>query len=191
MFKINQLTAAALLFLVFSSQGSVAGEIKTSGGVSVEKAEADQWSITVYPDGRNLPEGQGDARTGETLYQAQCLACHGVEGDRGVAPRLAGSLGYPEWSKHPLHALTVGAWPYTTAIFDYIRRAMPHHAPKTLSDSDSYALTAYILHLNGLIENDYVLDRESLMKIEMPYRQKSFSAWEVSEGGEIRDNPIQ
>lgn len=191
MFKSNKLTVAASLFLMlFASMGS-ANEINTTGGIPLDKAEIDSWSITVYPDGRNLPEGQGDAKTGEKLYQIQCLACHGVDGDRGSGPRLTGPLGYPEWSKDPLLALTVGAWPYATAIFDFIRRAMPHHSPKTLSDSDTYALTAYILYLNGLIDNDHVIDREGLMKVEMPYRKKSFSAWEVSEGEEIRGQPLQ
>ncbi|MEH6359081.1 MAG: cytochrome c [Pseudomonadales bacterium] len=190
MFNVKKVVVVSL-FVAFSSYVSAGDKVRTSGGVNLDKNEIDKWSITVYQDGRNLPDGNGDAIKGEVLYQAQCIACHGVDGDRGPAPRLAGPLGYPEWSQHPLHALTVGAWPYTTAIFDYIRRAMPHHSPKTLSDSDTYALTAYILHLNDLIENDYVLDRETLMKVEMPYRKKSFSAWEESEGGEIRGKPLQ
>lgn len=191
MFNINKLSVAILLLLMSFASISAANEIKTNGGTALDKSEADLWSITVYSDGRNLPDGQGDAKIGKELYQVQCLGCHGVDGDRGTAPRLAGSLGYPEWSQDPLLALTVGAWPYTTAIFDFIRRAMPHHSPKTLSNSDTYALTAYILYLNGIINEDYVLDSETLMEVEMPYRKKAFSAWDESEGGQIRGKPLE
>jgi cytochrome c len=156
-------------------------KIETSGGIPLTQSEIEPWEITVYPDGRNLPEGSGHAIRGEALYQQQCIACHGEKGQQGVAPRLAGPLGYPAWSHDPLQALSVGAWPHVTSIFDYIRRAMPHYAPKTLSDSDIYALTAYILHLNRIIEKDYRLDRVSMLKIEMPYKAKSFSAWEKLE----------
>ncbi|WP_218048810.1 c-type cytochrome [Curvivirga aplysinae] len=167
-----------------------AEEIKTSGGTAMEQSEIDKWSITIYPDGRNLPDGSGTAKIGKPLYEDQCVDCHGVDGDKGIAPRLVGQMGYQEWNPHPLLALTVAAWPNTTTIFDYIRRGMPHHSPKTLSDSDVYALTAYILHLNNLIGENDVLDRETLKEIEMPYKDKSFSAWDLEEGGEIRGKPL-
>ena len=160
--------------------------------MALSDEEINKWSITIYPDGRNLPEGQGSAATGEKLYSMHCIACHGVEGEKGVAPRLKGDLGYQEWGPHPLLALTVGAWPYSTTIFDYVRRGMPHQAPKTLSDPDVYSLTAYILFLNGLIEKQEVLDREKLQSIQMPYLERSFLAWEIEEGARLQDKePIR
>jgi len=161
--------------------------ISTNSGIPLTKQEVESWSITIYPDGRNLPDGEGTAAKGEQLYQMQCMACHGMQGEKGVAPRLKGDLGYQEWGPHPLLALTVGAWPYSTTIFDYIRRAMPHQSPKTLSDPEVYALTAYILHLNGLIEKDTPLNREKLKSIDMPYKEKSFIAWDVEEGSKLQD----
>ncbi len=66
---------------------------------------------------------------------------------------------------------TVGSyWPYSTTLFDYIRRAMPYQAPGTLSDNDTYALTAYILSLNRILPNDAALNAETLAKVEMPNR---------------------
>lgn len=187
MYKLSNNIAATGLFLVLSLPVFAAEKIKTESGATLSQAEIDKWSITIYPDGRNLPDGKGTAVEGEMLYQAQCLMCHGPSGERGVASRLAGKLGYQEYNPHPLMALTVGAWPHKTSIFDYIRRAMPHQSPKTLSDSEVYALTAYILNLNGVIKKDEVLDREKLKEVEMPFKEKSYIAWDVDEKGKIND----
>jgi cytochrome c len=185
MCKLTNYIAAASVFLIISLPVIAGDKINTESGTTLSQAEIDKWSITVYPDGRNLPEGKGTAVEGEKLYQAQCLMCHGPSGERGVAPRLAGKLGYQEYNPHPLLALTVGAWPHKTTIFDYIRRAMPHQSPKTLSDSEVYALTAYILNLNEIIKKDETLDREKLKKVEMPFKNKSYIAWDVDEKGKI------
>lgn len=185
MCKLTNYIAAAGLFLTFSLPSFAVEKITTASGTTLSQAEIEKWSITVYPDGRNLPDGSGNAIEGGKLYQAQCLMCHGPSGERGIAPRLAGQLGYQEYNPHPLLALTVGAWPHKTSIFDYIRRAMPHQSPKTLSDSEVYALTAYILNLNGVIEKYEVLDRDKLKKVEMPFKNKSYIAWDVEEGGKI------
>ena len=168
MFKLTSTVIAASLFFALATSSHAAQDITTKSGVKLSQAEIKKWSITVYPDGRNLPEGSGTAAQGEKIYQTRCLMCHGPSGELGVAPRLAGKLGYQEYNPSPLLALTVAAWPYQTSIFDYIRRAMPHQAPKTLTNSEAYALTAYILNLNGLIEKEDTLNRDTLLKVEMP-----------------------
>ena len=156
-------------------------------GLPLDDAEIRRYSITVFPDGRNLPEGRGSAAQGRTLFQAQCAMCHGARGIEGPAARLAGSDGFFSLSdplrimrirKYPLLVLSVGGqWPYATSIFDYVRRAMPHFAPKSLTDDEVYALTAYILHLDVLVAKDAVLDRASLPKVVMPGLVRSVSAW--------------
>jgi len=156
-------------------------------GVPLAEAEIRHLSITVFPDGRNLPQGRGSVAQGRTLFQNQCAMCHGAKGIEGPAARLAGSDGFISLSdplrfvrirKHPLLILSVGAqWPHATSIFDYVRRAMPHHAPKSLKDDEVYALTAYILHLNRLIPGDAVLDRSSLPAVVMPGLSRTVSAW--------------
>jgi cytochrome c len=128
-----------------------------------------------------FPTGVGSHIRGPD-YASHCAACHGVEGIEGPAARLVGSDGFFSLDdplrilrirEHPLLLLSVGGqWPYATSIFDYIRRAMPHQAPKSLSDDQVYALTAHILQMNGLLEEDAVLDRDSLPKIEMPGRAR-------------------
>jgi cytochrome c len=121
----------------------------------------------VFPDGTGLPDGNGTAITGTAIYAAHCAACHGDKG-QGLAdfPALVGGRGSLTTSK-PI--LTVGSyWPYATTIFDYIRRAMPYQSAGELSADDVYALTAWILAQNEIIETSAVVDRKTLPKIEMP-----------------------
>ena len=156
-------------------------------GQALEVAQIERHAITIFPDGRNLPSGQGSVRQGARLYQAQCAACHGPRGIEGPAARLAGSDGFIGWGdplrplrvrKYPLQVLSVGAlWPYATTVFDYVRRAMPHHAPKSLTDDEVYAITAHLLHLNGLVGAEAVMERDSLPKVVMPGLARTVSAW--------------
>jgi cytochrome c len=126
------------------------------------------WDIEVRPDGTGLPEGAGTAARGKQVYEENCEACHGLNGQGGPKDRLVGGRGSLASDK-PMK--TVGSfWPYATTLFDYIRRAMPYPAPGSLGPDDTYAVTAYILDLNGLLPDDGRLDRESLPKITMPNR---------------------
>jgi len=149
--------------------------------------EIKSFEITVFPDGKNLPTGQGSVLQGKALYKIQCLMCHGEQGIEGPAARLAGSDGWFSFSdplrvlridKYPVLLISVGGlWPHATSIFDYIRRAMPHYAPKSLSDNDSYALTAYVLYLNEIIGEEVVLDKNTIMQVTMPGLERSVLAW--------------
>ena len=126
------------------------------------------WDIDVRADGTGLPPGSGSVVQGKAIYDARCLACHGANGEQGPAPRLAGGLGTLA-DKAPV--LTVGSyWPYATTLYDYIRRAMPLDRPQSLTADEVYAVTAYTLHLNGIVGADAVLDAQSLPKIRMPNR---------------------
>lgn len=156
-------------------------------GLPLPQGQIDRFSITIFPDGRNLPPGQGSVAQGAKLYQAQCAACHGDTGIEGPAARLAGSDGFFGWDdplrvlrirKYPLLVVSVGArWPYATTLFDYVRRAMPHPAPKSLTDDQVYALTAHLLHLNDLVPSTAVMNREALPRVTMPGLAKTVSAW--------------
>jgi S-disulfanyl-L-cysteine oxidoreductase SoxD len=126
------------------------------------------WDIDVRPDGKGLPPGSGTVTQGKQIFADNCAACHGDNGVGGIKDRLVGGQGTLA-SDAPVK--TVGSfWPYATTLFDYIHRAMPYQAPGSLSNNDTYAVAAYILHLNGILPADGRLDRDSLPKISMPNR---------------------
>ena len=135
-------------------------------GEPITAQEMQEIDFAISPDGQGLPPGSGDARVGFDLYQAHCLACHGVKGQEGINDRLAGGHGSLTTSS-PVK--TVGSyWPYATTVFDYLRRAMPYTAPGSLSADELYALTAYLLFINGVIEENASMDATSLPQVKMP-----------------------
>jgi mono/diheme cytochrome c family protein len=124
------------------------------------------WDIDVRPDGKGLPEGSGTVAHGKSVYEENCEACHGPNGQGGIKDRLAGGQG-SLGTENPIK--TVGSyWPYATTLFDYIHRAMPYQTPGSLSVDDTYAVVAYILNLNGILSSDGTLDRNTLPAIKMP-----------------------
>ena len=144
-------------------------------GRTATSEEITAWDIDIMPDGTGLPAGQGSVAEGAELYRMQCAACHGLTGTEGPNDRLVGQLPDGEFTMHEdiaarRHKAVGSYWPYSTTLFDYIRRAMPHPAPGCLEDAEVYALTAYILHLNGLVDADGVMDATTLPAVEMPAR---------------------
>src|SRR5437588_2541204 len=131
-------------------------------------AEIAGWNIDIDREGRNLPPGSGTVSRGHEVFDQQCAACHGAQGEGGVGDQLAGGQGTLATAK-PVR--TVGSyWPYAPTLFDYIRRAMPQNAPQSLSSEDVYAVSAYILNLNGLLPACATLDAKTLAAIKMPNR---------------------
>jgi mono/diheme cytochrome c family protein len=126
------------------------------------------WDIDDRPDGQGLPQGSGTVAHGKSVYEENCEACHGPNGQGGIKDRLVGGQGTLA-SDNPIK--TVGSyWPYATTLFDYIHRAMPYQAPGSLSFDDTYAVAAYILSLNGILPADGKLDKNTLPNIKMPNR---------------------
>src|SRR5450432_3133509 len=137
-------------------------------GRSATPAEIAGWNIDIDRYGNNLPPGSGSVSHGREVFDQQCAACHGAKGEGGVGDRLVGGQGT---LATPKPVRTVGSyWPYAPTLFDYIRRAMPLNAPQSLSSEDVYAVSAYILNLNGLLAADATLDAGTLSAIKMPNR---------------------
>ncbi|MBB3993842.1 cytochrome c [Sulfitobacter undariae] len=125
------------------------------------------WNGDISPDGTGLPIGQGDAIEGEEIFATKCAACHGdfAEGI-GNWPKLAGGK---DTLNHEDPLKTVGSyWPYLSTAFDYIQRSMPYGDAGTLGDDETYAILAYILYSNDLIEDDFVLSNETFLDVAMP-----------------------
>ena len=123
-------------------------------------------------DGSELPSGSGSVAQGKTVYEAQCVACHGAKLEGGLGDRLIGGRGTltgDNPSKGPVKTVE-SYWPYATTLVDYIKRAMPLTAPDSLSDDDVYAVAAYILSQANIVGADAVLDAKSVAAVQMPNR---------------------
>ena len=146
-------------------------------GAAVSTEEIARSDISIPPSGVGLPKGGGSARQGVQVYEQKCMACHGVKGAGKPADTLVGGIGSLA-TKTPLR--TVGSyWPYSTTLFDYVRRAMPITNPLSLSDDEVYAVSAYVLFLNGIVGEDVVMNAQTLPQVKMPNRDGFISDWPV------------
>jgi mono/diheme cytochrome c family protein len=137
-------------------------------GRAATPEEISAWDISIGPDGAGLPPGRGTAAQGAAVFAEKCAACHGDKGAGKPNDQLVGGVGSLAGDA-PIK--TVGSfWPYATTIFDYIRRAMPITASKTLTNDEVYALTAYLLQQNGIVGERDEIDAKSLPKVKMPNR---------------------
>jgi cytochrome c len=151
------------------------GDERFGLGRPATEAEIAQWNIDVGPDGEGLPPGTGSVRQGEAVFANRCASCHGDRGQGSPMDRLVGGAGTIA-TKKPVK--TVGSyWPYATTLFDFVRRAMPFDAPQSLSPSDTYAVCAYLLFLNGVLPADASLDATSLPLVTMTNRDAFVSAY--------------
>lgn len=136
-------------------------------GKPVDPAEIAAWDISILPDGTGLPPGGGTPFQGARIYTQKCAMCHGEDAKGGTNAALVG--GAPIANMDSVRTIA-NFWPYSTTIFDFIRRAMPWQQPRTLTDNEVYALTAYILSLNKLIGDTDSMNADTLPKVRMPNR---------------------
>ncbi len=139
-------------------------------GKPTTEANVAAWNIDVRtPDGLNLPAGSGSVAAGKRVYEVQCSACHGPDAKGGsMFGTMVGGIGSFTTNTR---VLTPGSmYPYAAVLFDYIRRAMPLTAPQSLTNDEAYAVSAYILNLNGLVATDAVLDAQTIRTVRMPNR---------------------
>ena len=177
--RMSQLLNFRLALLLSLMNPTLAAEVvppptfDLGRGVTADEIAA--WDIDVRPDGHGLPEGEGNVRQGEQIYREKCIACHGENGMGGPFDTLVGRLAddaFP-FALDPGVVKTIGNyWPYTTTLYDYINRAMPHNAPGSLGNDEVYALVAYLLHQNNIVPADIVLSADNLATITMPARYR-------------------
>jgi S-disulfanyl-L-cysteine oxidoreductase SoxD len=139
-------------------------------GRPISQEDLASWDISIGPDGAGLPPGSGTVQQGEAVYAAKCQACHGEKAAGQPNDRLVGGQGSLAGDRPAVK--TVGSyWPYATTLFDYIRRAMPLNRSKSLANDEVYAVTAYLLNLNGIIPDSATIDAQTLPKVAMPNRE--------------------
>lgn len=161
--------AALGAVLTLASASGTAAQLPTYGvGRAPTAEEVRAWDLTIPADGNGLPAGSGTAVLGKPIYVERCASCHGENGEDPKYSRLVGGRGSLA-TKGPVK--TVGSfWPYAPTLWSYIRRAQPVDEPGSLTPDEVYAVTAYLLHLNGIVKEDEVLDATTLPRIRMPNR---------------------
>src|SRR5215470_5118830 len=174
--SLTAAAAAVLLAGCATAGGMPAGEKAGPNlGRPATSAEIAAWDISVAPDGGGLPAGSGTAVRGAVIYAQQCQACHGEKGAGQPNDPLVGGHGT---LASPRPVRTIGSyWPYATTVFDYIRRAMPYPQPHSLTNDAVYAVTAYLLYLNGVIAEDDVINAQTLPLVKMPNRDNFILAY--------------
>jgi mono/diheme cytochrome c family protein len=145
-------------------------------GKPISPADLAPWDIDIEPSGAGLPAGSGTSDQGAAIFADNCAACHG-DGGRGATTTTSGAPSAPpvvsDVKRNGIDDTTLtiaNYWPYATTLFDYIGRAMPWTSPRTLTNDQVYALTAYILAQNKLIDARQVINAQTLPAVQMPNR---------------------
>ena len=161
---------SSLLVVILGAlcSSSYATEVGPKLGKLASQKKIKQWDTDIFPNGRGLPKGKGNVTEGKKVYQKYCLSCHGVDGSGDSADELAGAM--HSLTDNPPDKTIGTYWPYATTLFDFTRRSMPLNSPGILSNNQLYAVTAYMLYLNGIVSEDKVLNVNNLAKIKMPNR---------------------
>jgi mono/diheme cytochrome c family protein len=171
----KKIAAAAVITVLLaacaSTSDTTSSPAPTRGpnlGATPSAAMLAAMDISIPPSGAGLPAGSGTVADGQKVFEAKCQVCHGPKGVGKPADPLVGGIGSLASGK-PMR--TVGSyWPYATTLFDYTRRAMPTTAPMSLTNDEVYAVTAYVLHLNGIVPESAVMNAQTLPQVKMPNR---------------------
>ena len=162
--RIALATAASVVLLATGVRAEGPGL-----GRSLSPDETAAWDISIGPDGAGLPPGRGTPKDGAVVFAGKCAGCHGEKGAGKPNDALVGGMASLAGDQPPVK--TVGSfWPYATTLFDYVRRAMPLNATKSLHSDEVYALCAYILQQNGIVAEEAVMDAHTLPQVRMPNR---------------------
>ena len=142
------------IFLLVANVALAQAPSYSNIGRTPTKEEIQAWDISVGPDGKGLPPGQGTAKDGAPIFAAKCAVCHGANGEGGkIGPRVVGGIADTETLTTLKPVRSVGGyWPYATSVYDFIHRAMPRGQSGTLTPNEVYALTAFILFKSEIIQ---------------------------------------
>jgi mono/diheme cytochrome c family protein len=171
----RSLTAVVIVLVAVAGYTYGGAQETPNLGRPATPAEIAGWDISIPPDGTGLPPGSGTPEQGAVVYAQKCQACHGEKGAGKPNDQLVGGQGTLA-SASPVR--TIGSyWPYATTVFDYVRRAMPYTQPQSLTNDEVYAVTAYLLHLNGIIGAQDVMNAQTLPQVRMPNRDNFIVAY--------------
>ncbi|MBI5259234.1 MAG: c-type cytochrome [Burkholderiales bacterium] len=170
-----------LVALALCAAGAVvAQEAAPAGYPGIGRAatpkEVAAWDIDVRPDFKGLPAGSGSVAQGQDVWEAKCASCHGVFGEANnvFSPLVGGTTAEDVKTGHAARLKDPGFPGRTTlmkvatvsTLWDYIRRAMPWNAPKSLTPDEVYAVTAYLLNLGGVLPDNFVLSDKTMAEAQ-------------------------
>ncbi|HKD31007.1 MAG TPA: cytochrome c [Xanthobacteraceae bacterium] len=166
------LSLLASVMILAAPAAGLAQSPKFNVGTPLSQEEIRSFDFMIGPEGKELPPGHGTPKEGAAVFAKRCEVCHGKDGQNGVLRRLVlGSPGNPY--RGPFGAAekdSVAYYPYATIAWDYINRAMPVPKPGSLSHDEVYAVVAFLLYRNGIIQETDIMDEKTLPKVEMPNR---------------------
>jgi S-disulfanyl-L-cysteine oxidoreductase SoxD len=176
--RLKVLLRLGALAIAFAASAQAQDRPRYGIGRAPSAEEIAAWDIDVRPDGHGLRKGRGTVARGQELYDAQCASCHGTFGESNRYMAIAGGVRPGDLKAGRASALTSAdvtrtlgmKLNYATTLFDYIYRAMPWTNPQSLSVDDTYAITAYVLHLNEIVPADFELSDRNILQVQMPNR---------------------
>ena len=198
---MSRCTSLAISILMAATSGAGAQEKYPGIGRTATPAEIAAWDIDVRPDFKGLPPGSGSVAMGQTVWEAKCTSCHGTFGESNevFAPIVGGTTakdietGRVAALKNPeVGRTTIMKLSTLSTLWDYINRAMPWNAPKTLTTQEVYAVTAYILNLADIVRDDFVLSNENIAQVQqrLPNRNgttREHGLWDVRGKPDVRN----
>ena len=194
-FRKAVLTAA--LFAAAAGVTAQAAEKYPGVGRTATAKEVAAWDIDVRPDFKGLPPGSGSVEKGQDVWESKCASCHGTFGDSNeVFSPLAGGIGPKDIETGHVAKLKDEHAGRTTfmkvatlsTIWDYINRAMPWNAPKSLTHDEVYAVTAFLLNLNGIVPDKFTLSDKNIAEVQqrMPNRNGMTTMHNMWPGNEFK-----
>lgn len=166
----------ALAGLVVAASAAAQGAAIQGIGRPATAKELAAWDIDVRADFKGLPKGSGAVAQGMDLWETKCASCHGVFGESNeVFSALVGGTTKDDVKTGRVARLTDAGYPGRTTLmkvatvstlWDYIYRAMPWNAPKSLKPDEVYALTAYLLNLGGVVPDDFTFSDRNIAQLQ-------------------------
>ena len=211
MYKLDKLFARvtvaglAALSIQFAYAQNTQGSVKFPGiGRNATPAEVMAWDIDVRPDFKGLPKGSGSVEQGQAIWESKCASCHGVFGESNeIFTPIAGGTTTDDVKTGRVASLadrkqpqrtTLMKVPTVSTLWDYIYRAMPWNAPRSLTPDDTYALVAFILSLGEIVPDDFVLSNTNIADVQkkMPNRNgmtRNHGFWSVNGKPDVNGSP--
>ncbi len=200
---MSRFTKPLFLLLLLAISATVFAETKSFPGVgrAATSDEVKAWDIDVRPDFTGLPKGSGSVAKGQVVWEAKCASCHGTFAESNeIFPPLVGGVTADDIKTGRAKTLageqptrtTLSKLSSVSTLWDYINRAMPWNAPKSLSTEEVYAVVAYLLNLGDVLPADFTLSDANIREVQnkLPNRNgmtQEHGLWDVKGKPDVKN----